>query len=70
LENRQLSRAQDSSLASALSQGLYFDRTLILDAELEDRVRALTLSEVNRVVRERLDRSRITIVKAGDFAGS
>jgi zinc protease len=70
LEGRQLGRAQDSSLAGALSQGLYFDRTLIADAELEDRVRAMTLAEVNRVMRERLDRTKITIVKAGDFGGS
>ena len=69
LEGRQLGRAQDSSLASALSQGLYFDRTLIFDAELEDRVRSMTLEEVNRAVRARLDPSKMTIVKAGDFAG-
>ncbi|MDH3422766.1 MAG: insulinase family protein, partial [Gemmatimonadota bacterium] len=69
LEGRQLGRAQDSSLAAALSQGLYFDRTLTFDAELEDRVRSMTLPEVNRVVRARLDPSKITIVKAGDFAG-
>ncbi|MGD8870233.1 MAG: pitrilysin family protein [Gemmatimonadota bacterium] len=67
LEGRQLGRAQDSSLAGALSQGLYFDRTLTFDAELEDRVRSMTLDEVNRVVRERIDPSKITIVKAGDF---
>lgn len=69
LESRQLVRAQDSSLAGALSQGLYFDRTLMFDAELEDRVRSMTLDEVNRGVRERLDPSKLTIVKAGDFAG-
>jgi len=69
LEGRQLGRAQDSSLAGQLSQGLYFERTLIFDAELEDRVRSITLPEVNRVVRERLDLSKITVVKAGDFEG-
>jgi zinc protease len=68
LEGRQLGRAQDSSLAGALSQGLYFGRTLIFDAELEDRVRSMTLNEVNRAVRARLDPSKMTIVKAGDFS--
>ncbi|HET9948757.1 MAG TPA: pitrilysin family protein [Longimicrobiales bacterium] len=68
LEGRQLARAQDSSLAAMLSQGLYFGRTLEFDAELEERVRALTLEEVNRAAREWLDPSRVTIVKAGDFA--
>jgi zinc protease len=67
LEGRQLGRAQDSSLAGQLSQGLYFDRTLVFEAELEDRVRAMTLAEVNRSARTYLDPSRMTIVKAGDF---
>ena len=68
LESQQLMRAQDSQLAAALSQGLYFDRTLAFDAELEERVRALTLAEVNQAVRDRIDLSKITIVKAGDFS--
>ena len=70
LESRQYARAQDSSLAGQLSQGLYFDRTLLVDHEVEDRVRALTLAEVNRVTRARLDVAKMTIVKAGDFAGT
>jgi zinc protease len=69
LESRRLSRAQDSQLAAALSQGLYFDRTFMFDAQLEERVRVLTLDEVNDAVRKRVDPSKITIVKAGDFAG-
>jgi zinc protease len=70
LENRQLGRAQDSNLAAQLSQGLYFDRTLAFDEQLEERVRAVTLDEINRVARARLDPSKLTIVKAGDFGGS
>jgi zinc protease len=70
LENRQLGRAQDSSLAAQLSQGLYFDRTFAFDQQLEDRVRALTLAEVNRVTRARIDPAKLTIVKAGDFANA
>ncbi len=67
LEGQQLSRAQDTSLAGALSQGLYFDRTLLHDAELEDRVAALTLAEVNRAFRTWIDLAKTTFVKAGDF---
>jgi zinc protease len=69
LEGRRYGRAQDSSLAGQLSQGLYFDRTLTFDQQLEDRVRAVTLEEVNRIARARLDVSKMTIVQAGDFAG-
>jgi zinc protease len=67
LELRQISRAQDSSLAGALSQGLYFDRTLMHDAELEQRVAGLTLEEVNRAFRTWIDLSKMTFVKAGSF---
>lgn len=69
LEGRQLSRAQDSSLSATLSQGLYFDRTLVHDAELEEGVAALTVAEVNRAFRTWIDLSKMTVVKAGDFGG-
>ena len=69
LEGRQLSRAQDGSLAGAISQNLYFGRDFQFDEAMEDRVRAVTLDEVNQAIRDRLDLSRLTIVKAGDFEG-
>ena len=68
LEGRQLSRAQDASLAGGIASNLYFDRTWAFSQEQEDRVRALTLDEVNQAIRDRLDLSRLTIVKGGDFA--
>jgi zinc protease len=70
LEGRQLARAQDPSLASQISGNLYFDRTFEFDADFEDKVRSITLDEVNAAVRRHLDVSKITIVKAGDFAGA
>jgi zinc protease len=70
LEGRQLARAQDPSLASQISGNLYFDRTFGFDADFEGKVRSLTLGEVNAAVRRHLDLSKITIVKAGDFAGA
>jgi len=68
LEGRQLGRAQDGSLAGGLAQNLYFNRTFDFDQELEDRVRSVTLEEVNQAIRDRLDLEKLTIVKAGDFA--
>jgi zinc protease len=68
LESKQLGRAQDGNLAGGLSQNLYFDRSFNFDARLEEQVRNLTLEEVNQAVRDRLDLSKLTIVKAGDFA--
>ncbi len=68
LEGRQLSRSQDSALAGALAQNLYFDRTFDFAQALEDRVRSLSLEEVNQAIRDRLDLDKLTIVKGGDFA--
>jgi zinc protease len=68
MEGRRLGRAQDGNLAGGLSQNLYFDRTFAFDAELEERVRSLTVDEVNQAIRDRLDLSKLSIVKAGDFA--
>ena len=70
LQSRQLNRAQDPSLASVLTQGLYFDRDLTWDAELEEQIQAVTVAEVNAAVRRYLDLSKMTIVKAGDFEGA
>lgn len=68
LESRQLARAQDASVAGAIGQNLYFGRTFADEQALEDRVRSLDLEEVNQAIRDRLDLSKLTIVKAGDFA--
>lgn len=70
LESQQLARAQDSSLSAQLSSNLYFDRTFQFDAEMEERLRSLTVDEVNAAVRRHLDLEKITIVKAGDFEGA
>ena len=70
LQSRQLSRAQDPSLVSVLTQGLYLDRDLTWDAEMEERIQALTVEEVDSAVRRYLDLSKMTIVKAGDFEGA
>ena len=69
LQSRELGRAQDGSLVSMLTQGLYFERTFAWDAEFEGRVQDLTVEDVNAAVRRHLDLNKMTIVKAGDFAG-
>ena len=69
LQSRELGRAQDGSLVSMLTQGLYFDRTLEWDSEFEERIGDLTVEDVNAAVRRHLDLNKMTFVKAGDFAG-
>jgi zinc protease len=68
LQGQQMSRAQDASLARKLAQYRYLDRTLAWDAELEKKIAALKPEEVNAAMRRFIDPSKITIIKAGDFA--
>ncbi|RMH11771.1 MAG: insulinase family protein [Gemmatimonadetes bacterium] len=70
LQQQQLQRAQDGALAGMLSSNLYFDRTMAWSAELEAKVAALTPEQILDAVRRHLDVSKITIVRAGDFAGA
>jgi zinc protease len=63
-----VTRAQDASLARKLAQYRFLDRTLAWDAELEKRISALTPEEINAAMRRFIDPSKITIIKAGDFA--
>ncbi|HEX8722885.1 MAG TPA: pitrilysin family protein [Pyrinomonadaceae bacterium] len=70
LQSRQVSRAQDSELASRLNNYLFLGRTLAWDEELERRVAALTPEQINAVMRKYIDPSRLVIVKAGDFGKS
>ena len=56
-------------MVGLLTQGLYFARTLLWESEFADRVQDLTVEDVNAAVRRHLDLSKMTFVKAGDFAG-
>ena len=68
LQSRQVSRAQDASLARTLAQDLFIRRTLEWDAAIEKKIAALTSGQIVEAMRRHIDPSKITIVKAGDFA--
>ncbi|HXI14647.1 MAG TPA: pitrilysin family protein [Thermoanaerobaculia bacterium] len=68
LQSRQLSRAQDASLARSIAAQLFLDRTLVWDENLEKKIAALTPAAITAAMRRQIDPSKITIVKAGDFA--
>jgi|KBSSwiStaDraftv2_1062776.scaffolds.fasta_scaffold01520_11 zinc protease len=70
LQSRQVTRAQDPALARTLATDLYLKRTLAWDADFEKKVGALTGEQINAAMRKYLDPSKMTIVKAGDFANA
>ena len=69
LQNFQVTRSQDEALARKWSQYLTKaeGRTFTYDAELEQRINALTAEQVSAAAKKYLDYNQLTIVKAGDF---
>jgi zinc protease len=70
LQSRQVSRAQDGSLARTLAQDLFLDRTLYWDDALEKKIAALRPEEIAAAMRRHIDPAQFTAIKAGDFAKS
>lgn len=70
LQSRQVSRAQDASLASALTNNLYLGRTMKWEADFEKKIEELTPEQVKAAFNKYIDYAKITVVKAGDFAKS
>jgi zinc protease len=68
LQGEEAQRQEDSAIAGWLNSSLHLDRSVLFQAELESKVKALTLGEVNTALRKYLDPARLVVVKAGDFA--
>lgn len=67
LQSRQVSRAQDASLAGSLNTNLYLNRTLAWDADFEKKVESLTAAQIKTALNQYISYDKFVIVKAGDF---
>jgi zinc protease len=67
LSERTSDRSSDSGLLSVLTEREQWGRTLAWDEQLEAKLEALTLDEVNAAFRRHIDPEAISIVKGGDF---
>ena len=68
IQGRVQARAQDGTLAGGWTFYLHHDRRFAFSKVFEDRIRALTVADVNAALRKHLDAAKVTVVKAGDFA--
>ncbi len=68
LQMRAQNRAQDGTLAAAWAANLYLGRTFAFSKQVEDRIMALDVGDVNAALRKYIHLDRVSIVKAGDFA--
>jgi zinc protease len=67
LQSQNVNRSGDSPLSSVLAGRDYDDLTMTFDADLENKVSALTSQQILDAMRRHLDMSAVSIVKAGDF---
>ncbi len=68
LQERKLSRTQDTGLAEALTQQAYLNRTFAFSGEVDAAIARLTPEAVNAAVRKYMQPDGFTFVFAGDFA--
>jgi zinc protease len=67
LQGEEAQRQEDREIAGWLNSSLYLGRSVLFQAELESKVKALKLDEVNAALRKYLDPAKLVVVKAGDF---
>ncbi len=71
LQGRQQTYANDNELVNQMISHRRWNRTFTgYDAALEDRVRKLTVAELNAAIRKHLDPKQTVIIRAGDFEGA
>ncbi|CAG9179471.1 pitrilysin family protein [Cupriavidus respiraculi] len=69
LQQGMLSRTRDAGLVSILANQLYVKRTMAFTAQLDARIEAATVEEVNTAIRRYLDPQRVVSVYAGSLMG-
>ncbi|MEO8088192.1 MAG: insulinase family protein, partial [Bacteroidota bacterium] len=67
LQGQNVNRSQDGYLSGKLSGNLFLNRTMKWNEELEKKIAALSVEQVNTAMRKWLKPEKITIVQAGDF---
>jgi zinc protease len=67
-QSEEVERTEDGPLARRLAAYLKLERTMAYDQDLEAKVAALTVAQVNQALRQHLKPVGLSIVSAGDFA--
>ncbi len=68
LDQRNLSRSQDAALAALLGRLMHTGRPVRYEAELDGKIKALTVKDVSEAAKKYLDAAHLLTVGAGDFA--
>jgi zinc protease len=68
LQQQQVARTNDASLASTLADCLFVNRTMAFYGDLEKKIAALTPEQVLAALKKHVDPQRFVVVDAGDFS--
>ena len=68
LDSRMVGRSTDAALLNLVASHEQLDRPFTWDADLEAKIQALTVEQINAAFRRHIDPDGLSIVKAGDFA--
>jgi zinc protease len=66
-DQRVVGRSQDAALLGLISVREEHDRTLQWDEQMDAKLAALTVDQINAAIRRHMSLDQLTIVKAGDF---
>lgn len=68
MQGENVSRAKDNELARTINNNLYYDRDMMFYKAIEDKIAALTVEDVNKVIKKYFKSfDNWTVVNAGDF---
>lgn len=67
LTQREQSRASDGSIAGLLASNLFLGRTMQYSADVDAKIKALTVEEVNAAIRKHFKPEDLSVYMAGDF---
>ena len=70
LDSRMVGRSTDGALLALMTSHEQLDRPYKWDSDLEAKIQALTVEQVNAAFRKHIDPAALSIVKAGDFKTS
>jgi zinc protease len=63
-------RSSDGALAGSLGGLRHLDRTMLWEADLEQKISALTPGQVGAAMKRHIDPKKLVLVNAGDFGGN
>jgi zinc protease len=68
VQEENVSRAKDAELAGLLNNNIYYDRTMEFHKKLEDKVKNLTISDINNAIGKYIKPYKNwTVINAGDY---